>query len=1009
MEDVGTQTQATKGHKKTGSQNLQGQAATAALFATNADKRSKAAKSPLDADGKLSSAGAATSLKYAQPQDLPWFPTVGITDPDSSAGAAASLANTNQKSFEYWKPEYSEPANKSAHLAWDYKAAPLWHPEMSAAGSKAATLAAKQGGDVNIWRPEATAEGNSAAGQAMRMKNLSPAVDYGYTEDGHRRALMAAAGAMSGRNRSGSSPVVTGTYPDRANSAANALNAATVANRPSTKNKSRGGSTDIPGLSEADATRIHDAAITNLGREMYTSHPPVAPEVEEKNRQAGIRAAAISMAKQMYAVQQKAIENAAAVPKSDGHYAANSAHGRKLSFSSSTDESVREHPQYANLEEAARKLAAERLAKIGDPNAANIAYRDYYGANAPVQSRLSIRGRMRRRASSDGQLTDSDELRSQTIRSQMSIFNNNLAQIDAKKRQTDRDALMAAAQRNVAQRMHGIDEKVFAETGKVSPAMMAEWETKARAKAEADSSARMVNHGKVSIGGGKFMDQSEVDAIAKARVQPTLDEITENAEARRARDEQIRLAAEERKILAEEQTRNEREREARTKDEWRRFKGMILKSSLLTCTNIFPEEEKLEERTRKEQEKARKLEEKRLKDEEKRKSRAGPVGAALVSAEKTKATQAEASAPVLDPIPTVAPFNTEEISAPAPTDSTPTTEEAIVPETKGEAVSTTTKEPMPEAGRELSSEVVEEPVSTATEEIEPTATATEGIASVPTTTEETEATAREEIIPKNVDNDRAAAIAARVFAAPLVNSSEDIVIPSVSTDDSATAPLESTERSVTEPVTSSASDPAQKEPAVVPFLPTVTATASGPQTVPASPKPDGGPKLSSWLKSKFSRNGKAAKTSDEPAQAISQPPTSKATLTKSNPTLGPEAPSYLGGSVGGATLAPQESTTSTSHPTRSRSTSISSLSSDMPTAEVDHSGTEVQEPIRGRTRSNELRKESTAESNEGSTPEEFEEARDQFDSDKLPLPSFPAGQARPAESPVRDSRFVENL
>ncbi|MCJ1435950.1 hypothetical protein MMC27_005326 [Xylographa pallens] len=975
MEDVGTQTQAVKGHQKTGSQNLQGQAATAALYATNADKKSRAAKSPLDADGKLSSAGAATSLKYAQPQDLPWFPTVGISDPDSSAGAAASLANTNQKSFEYWKPDYSEPANKSAHLAWDYKAAPLWHPEMSAAGSKAATLAAKHGGDVNIWRPEATAEGNSAAGQAMRMKNLSPAIDYGYTADGHRKALMAATGAMSGRNRSGSSPVVTGTYPDRANSAANALNAATVANRPSTKNKSRGGPTDLPGLSEADATRIHDAAITNLGREMYTSHPPVTPEVEEKNRQAGIRAAAISMAKQMYAVQQKAIENAAAVPKSDGHYAANSAHGRKSSFSSSTDESVREHPQYANLEEAARKLAAERLAKIGDPNAANIAYRDYYGANTPVQSRLSIRGRMRRRASSDGQLPDSDALRSQAIRSQMSIFNNNLAQVDAKKRQTDRDSLMAVAQRNVAQRMHGIDEKVFAETGKVSPAMMAEWETKARAKAEADSTARMVNHGKVSIGGGKFMDQSEVDAIARARVQPTLDEITENAEARRARDEEIRLAAEERKRLAEEQTRNERERDAKTKDEWRRFK----------------EEEKRNERSRKEQEKTRKLEEKRLKDEEKRKSRAGPVGAAIVTAEKTKTTPEDASAPVLDPIPTVAPFDAEEISTPTPTEPIPKTEEAVVPETKDDAsVLTTTQEVVPEAERELPSVVAEEPIPTASEEIE----------SRPITTEETEAITTEEIIPENVDSDEAAAIAARVFAAPVVTSSEDIVVPPVVADDSATAPLESTERSTAAVVTSSAMAPAQKESAAVPFVPTVTSTVSSPQVAPTSPKSDGGPKLTSWLKNKFSRNVKPAKTSEEPAQTI-QP-------TTGTPVLGPEAVSYLGSSVGGEALAPQASTTSASHPTRSRSTSISSLSSDIPTATNAHSGTEVDEPMRGRTR-NELRKEDTADSNEGSTPEEFEEARDQFDGDKLPLPSFPAGQGRPAESPVRDSKFVENL
>lgn len=410
----------------------------------------------------------------------------------------------------------------------------------------------------------------------MRMKNLSPALDYGYTADGHRRALMAATGAMSSRKRSGSTPAVArSTYPDSANSAANALNAASVAHRPSTKgNRSRGAPTDLPGLSQADATRIHDAAVTNLGREMYTSHPPVAPEIEEKNRQAGIRAAAVSMAKQMYAVQQKAIENAAIdTEKSQSQYAANHVHRRKSSFASSTDESVQGYNQYANLEEAARKLAGERLAKIGDPNAANVAYRDYYGTGNPVQSRLSIRGRMRRRASSDGQLPEVDEMKSKQIRSQMSIFNDKLAQVDAKKRQKDRDSLMAAAQRNVTNRMTGIDEKVFADTGKVSPAMMADWEAKARVKAEADSSARIMNHGKINVGGGMMMDQSEVDAIARARVQPTLDEISEKAEAHRARDEELRQAAEERKRLAEEQTKLEKERDTKTKGEWRRFKG----------------------------------------------------------------------------------------------------------------------------------------------------------------------------------------------------------------------------------------------------------------------------------------------------------------------------------------------------------------------------------------------------------------------------------------------------
>ena len=173
--------------------------------------------------------GAATSLKYAKPQDLPSFPSVGITDREFSTDKAAILANANHKSFEHWKPDASSAASKAAMLAKDYKAPPLWHPEMSAAGSKAALLAAKEGGSVNIWRPEATQAGNSAASQAMRMKGLSPQV----TADGNKRALLAATASMSGsRKRAGSSPIVNSpSYPDSANATGNALNAALVANR----------------------------------------------------------------------------------------------------------------------------------------------------------------------------------------------------------------------------------------------------------------------------------------------------------------------------------------------------------------------------------------------------------------------------------------------------------------------------------------------------------------------------------------------------------------------------------------------------------------------------------------------------------------------------------------------------------------------------------------------------------------------------------------------------------
>lgn len=453
-------------------------------------------------------------------------------------------------------------------VAKDYKPAPLWHPELSAAGSKAALLAQKDGGHVDVWRPETTDAGNSAAGQAMRKKGLSPNVDYGVSRDGEKKALLAATGAIAGsRKRSGSSPLVSSQYPDSENAATNALGAATIASRQS---KRAPQAPPPPKAPPIDAKRIHDAAVTNLSREMYTSHPPVAPEIEEKNKQAGLRAAAVSMAKQMYDIQQKAIDHAAAGTRSDSHYAATSVHNRPASVASS-EESHSGVPQYVNLQEAAQRLAAERLAKLNDEHAA---YRTYYGATtSKPQSKLSIRGRQRRRASSDGHEHDSDDERSKQIRSEMTLFQDKLAQVDAKKRQSDREALMAAAQRNVRASIHGMDERVFSETGKASPAMKEEWEAKAKLKAEAESKSRMTNHGRVNIGGGKYLDQSEIDAIATAKVQPTIDQITEKAEQQRARDETIRAEREERERIAAEKVADQKLRDQMTKEEWKRFRG----------------------------------------------------------------------------------------------------------------------------------------------------------------------------------------------------------------------------------------------------------------------------------------------------------------------------------------------------------------------------------------------------------------------------------------------------
>ena len=450
---------------------------------------------------------------------------MGLSNKASSAGAAASLANAHQKPFEHWKPDPSASASAAAVLAKDYKMAELWGP-----GS--------------------TEYGHSAAIQALRAgEGLSPQLDYGYTADGHKRSLRASTLAMSGsRKRADSNPVLPPNYPDSANAGHNALNAATSAAYKS----STAGRLDeehvYDDLSPAlSASRIRNIK-GNVPREMFGSHPPVGIEVEERKKQESLHSAAVAMAKQMYELQQKTIATAAQRGATSSFSAANAV-GSRQSKGATTGDLNSGTMRVTNLEEAAKKLAAERLAKLHDEHAA---YREYYGTNVPA-SRSSLRAKTRRRASSMGQVSDEDEARSRQIRAEMSVFNKNVAEIDTKKRQKDREALMAAAQRNVRASMHGIDEKVFAQTGKVSPAMMEEWEAKARAAAEADSNVRMANYGKVNIGGGKFIDQADVDAVATRNVQPVLDEINNKAELHRAKQEEIRLDREETKRQAEEQ------------------------------------------------------------------------------------------------------------------------------------------------------------------------------------------------------------------------------------------------------------------------------------------------------------------------------------------------------------------------------------------------------------------------------------------------------------------------
>jgi len=427
-------------------------------------------------------AGAAASLKYARPQDLPSYPSRGLQD-------------------ESQEISYNRPAQTS------YSA------------GRAASLAADKGGRLDLWEYKASKQGQSAATLAAGKGIVSPSINFGYGDEEKKKALQAATLSLSRSNKNGS-----GVKTPR-----NPLSD-TMSNN---------------GLEASRFTHQHA-----LGPEMFTEYPPVPIEIEAQRYQDGIRAAAVSMAKRMYELERN-----------------------KTSAKEARGSSIGSQPQiYLGLEETAKKLAAERLAAL-DPDGIE-AYKDHYGFGRQGTQKTTMRQSMRGRSTSqatkvdaDG-FSDDDEAQAKKVRGKTSILRGQLAELD-NKRDTDRQNLMAAAEARVKARLANMDEQVFANTGKVPPGMQRQWEAQARAKlagagdADQQQQARNLTTGKVHIGFGKYMDQTEIDAIASARMQPVLDEISETAAKQRQRDEEIRIAEAERRAAdLEEKQRIQNEKDA---------------------------------------------------------------------------------------------------------------------------------------------------------------------------------------------------------------------------------------------------------------------------------------------------------------------------------------------------------------------------------------------------------------------------------------------------------------
>lgn len=288
-----------------------------------------------------------------------------------------------------------------------------------------------------------------------------------------------------------------------------------------------------------------DQVASNNAR-LYTASPPVAPEVEEQRKKSVVQAAAISMAQEMYQMTGPTGEGAPGTT-------------RKLSGPLQ---------QAMTLQETAQKLAAQKLAAMQDENAL---YREYY-AIEPEEARATVPTRRRRLSNDSDSTSGFDVDRSREIRNQMSSLRSKLDAVD-EKRENDRAMLLEAARRNVDATMKDMEMRVYAETGRAPPSLQKEWEEAALSRARKDvlgQEAESTHAEKVNLGAKKYMDMADVEAVARSRLQPTLNEITDRAEVQRAKELEKRLDEEERMRY----DAIYREREAELRAEEKEQKGM---------------------------------------------------------------------------------------------------------------------------------------------------------------------------------------------------------------------------------------------------------------------------------------------------------------------------------------------------------------------------------------------------------------------------------------------------
>ncbi|TGZ84520.1 hypothetical protein EX30DRAFT_360565 [Ascodesmis nigricans] len=421
------------------------------------------------------------------------------------AERADTMSAGRQRAFSDSDRYYSHASQHILHQAEpsslpSYPSSGLTHPE--SAGAAAALFAQRSTSPVDVWRPSPTSTAGAAASMA-HAKRFSP-------EPIVSRDTTGLGATVSSMDNEGSYVL---SKQAKRSSLTGALEAMSQSNNRRRRDSSPGVieaneighivSRSPPGIPDRKASLGKISSLSGNG----TLQQAAASETERqaaRDENAGLRAATISMAR---------YGESNGVPSS-----------RPVSTVSDRP------PRYPHLEEAARRVAQQRLARMGyDPNT------------------IGTRSRSRTLDSSI------PELHATAVSAEM----ESLDVAGRKKRGDDALLLMTVAKRNVQQRMVRQDQEISEKKGIIH---RKDWDDIARNIAEKKLEAMMQSpesDSKVDIGGGRYVFREDVNKAAEKNVRPVLDEIDREATEKRWAEEELKE-----KHLAEKKDKENQKRVA---------------------------------------------------------------------------------------------------------------------------------------------------------------------------------------------------------------------------------------------------------------------------------------------------------------------------------------------------------------------------------------------------------------------------------------------------------------